>query len=405
VQALVEHAQAQATSKDSASTEELEEMRAQLKDARDELRKARLRMEEAEDLSRQFKVKLQAAENRANALEEELGATKTLLATAEAKLVEAEHALSKLRAEYAALQEAHTKLQILSEQQKAKIEKLSDELRKEQQENEKLRAEVERLQEYVRRAEQLERELKALQAKFQELEAEAEAMRQELARRNNTRTKGTQTNLTGSKLDEQAAETRKLKLMLEELQNKMKEFMQEVRRKYGAETSSIVDELGLKDLLKEETVFQRLYDDAMERVQRLEKLRSRVRKERKELWPIGGSPRAVAADVCERPEIPILQAIDENQPTEGMRRLIQEKQPLPQNATTKVRAQRDQGCGGDTPMQGGYQRPPDSPKAAPFIMKTSTSLPSLSKAPPNLAMVQLNLEGAGRSAPKRRHLF
>jgi len=345
-------------------------------------------------------VKLQTAESRANALEQELDATKAHLATAQAKLLEAEAALSQLRDEHVALQVAYSKLQELSEEQKSTIKQLGEELQKERQENNKLRAEVERLQEYVRRAEQLERELKALRTKFQELEVEAETMRQELARRNNTRTKGTQTNLTGSRIDEQVAEIRKLKLMLEELQNKMKELMQEVRRTYGADSSSIIEELGLKELLKEETVFQRLYDDAMERVHRLERLRARVRKERKELWPVGGSPRAVSADVCERPEVPIFQAIDANQPTEGMKRLIEESHSMQRAA----RPHRDQGCGGDTPMQG-YQRPLEPQQASPFILKSSTSLPSLSKAPQNLAMIDLSLDGATRGVSKRKHFF
>merc|ERR1719253_963009 len=108
-------------------------------------------------------------------------------------------------------------------------------------------------------------------------------MREELARRNNTRTSGTQTTLTGSKLDEQAAEKSKMKLMLEELQTKLKELMTAYRRKFGDAATKIADGLGLKELLKEETVFQRLYDDAMDRVDRLEKLRTKVKKERQGL--------------------------------------------------------------------------------------------------------------------------
>merc|ERR1711968_147171 len=105
-------------------------------------------------------------------------------------------------------------------------------------------------------------------------------MREELARRNNTRTAGTQTTLTSSKLDEQNNERRKLKLMLEELQTKLKELMTEYRRKFGDAATKIADGLGLRELLKEETVFQRLYDDALDRVHRLEQLRAKVRQER-----------------------------------------------------------------------------------------------------------------------------
>merc|ERR1719158_2176019 len=116
-------------------------------------------------------------------------------------------------------------------------------------------------------------------------------MRAELARRNNTKTKGTQTSLTRTKLDEQADEARKMKLMLEELQTKLKELMTAYRRKFGDDATKIANDLGLKELLKEETVFQRLYDDALDRVHRLEQLRAKVRKEKRELWPSPGSPR------------------------------------------------------------------------------------------------------------------
>merc|ERR1712100_633942 len=97
---------------------------------------------------------------------------------------------------------------------------------------------------------------------------------------NNTRTCGTQTTLTSTKLDELSNERRKLKLMLEELQTKLKELMTEYRRKFGDAATKVADGLGLKELLKEETVFQRLYDDALDRVHRLEKLRQKVRMEK-----------------------------------------------------------------------------------------------------------------------------
>merc|ERR1719199_754205 len=86
IQALVQHAHAQANPAESASMEELKEARAQLEDARVELRKARVRMEEAEELSRKFEIRLQAAEDRAQMFEQELIQTKSLLATSEAKL-------------------------------------------------------------------------------------------------------------------------------------------------------------------------------------------------------------------------------------------------------------------------------------------------------------------------------
>jgi DNA repair exonuclease SbcCD ATPase subunit len=400
VQALEQHAHAQANPADTASMEELRETRAELEDARIELRKARLRMEEAEDLSRQFEVRLKASEDRAHALEQELTETKALLARSEAKLAEAEHALVELRAEHLALQTAHKQLQVLSVQQKAEIVRLGCELAKEREANEFLRKEVERLQEFVRRAQQLENELKVLQTRFDELEAEADAMREELARRNNTRTKGTQTTMTGSKLDEKSAETRKLKLMLEELQTKMKELMQECRRKYG-DISSIVESLGLKELLKEETVFQRLYDDAVERVHRLEKLRSRIRKERRELWPNPGSPRAMAAETCAAsPEIPVVQAVEDHQPSVCVQNLLEER-TASNLASKSVKPRCDQGCGEGFLGEDVWSRSAGTQKVCDSgsVLKSSTSLPSLPKAmQSNVALVNLNIGCARRGS-------
>lgn len=390
VQALVQHAHAQANPAESASMEELKELRAQLEDARVELRKARVRMEEAEEVSRKFESLLRVAEDRAQKFEQELGETK-------AKLAETEESLSRLQSEHAALMEAHAKLKELSAQQQATIERQSRELEYERRVNAELRAEVERLQEFVRRAEQLERQLKDLQKRFDELEVEANVMREELARRNNTRTMGTQTTLTGRKLDEQSAETRKMKLMLEELQTKLKELMTEYRRKFGDAATKIADGLGLRELLKEETVFQRLYDDALDRVHRLEQLRAKVRKERVRL---GG-------DVAQPPEMSILEAVEEQQPTPGMQGLVQDstrncvQQPASHASMWATQTQRhDQGCGDDAITEDVWKR---LDKPAPVIKKTS-SLPSLMKPEQHVNLLTLNL-GNGRRSSKKREFF
>lgn len=393
VQALVAHAQAQAgPAVDTASAEELKELKAQLEDVRGDLRKARMRAEDAEDKNTKFEALLMAAETRARMFEEELAKTKTLLATCEVKLASAEEALAKLRAEHAALLEAHAKLKEVSAKQKLEIERQSKEIERERKANEKLRAEVERLQEYVRRAEQLEKELKALQVRFDALEAEANTMREELARRNNTCTAGTQTALTGPKLDELSNERRKLKLMLEELQTKLKELMTAYRRKFGDDASKIANDLGLKELLKEETVFQRLYDDALERVHRLEQLRLKVKQERKG----GGYPA----------EPDIMQAVEENQPSAAMQQLIQNKMvdsdsPLRADVSLwATRPQRhDQACGDDAIAKDVYQRLQKTPTP---MMNKSTSLPSIQK--PEQHVINLSM-GQVRRGSKRREFF
>merc|ERR1712019_11199 len=95
-----------------------------------------------------------------------------------------------------------------------------------------------------KRANRLEKELQDLTERFQKLEEEAEEMRKELARRNNTRTVGCQTNLTGDKIDGQAKEMKRLRVMLEELQTKMKELVSRCRAKFGAEVKDIAEYLG-----------------------------------------------------------------------------------------------------------------------------------------------------------------
>jgi chromosome segregation ATPase len=403
VQALVQHAEAKANPGESASMEELKEAKAQLEDARVELRKARIRMQEAEEVARKFEARLQVAEARTKMFEQELAQTKTVLASTEQKLQEAECALGALRAEHAKLQETCT-------QQKEQIERQGRELAYEKSCKEKLQKEVERLQVFVARAEQLERDLKALQVKYDELQTEAKTMREELARRNNTRTSGTQTTLTGSKLDEQAAEKSKMKLMLEELQTKLKELMTAYRRKFGDAATKIADGLGLKELLKEETVFQRLYDDAMDRVDRLEKLRTKVKKERQGLsqYSERGSPRGFASELGENPELSVLEAVEEHQPTPGMRQLLEDKEAAcsrqrsmftsPLQYEQGYPSQRyDQSCGSDS--RAVWKRL-EKISQSPVKMNSSTSLPSLSKPEHQMSVLTLNLNG-GRKGSKK----
>jgi len=316
LEALTKHADAMSKNTEGADMAVVKELREELEEARAEVRKARIRADDAEDRARK---------------------ADSLVALAEAKAREAQQALAELQQREAALRAEHETLKEKSAQQQAEIERqqvellqqrseierqrceierqreeierqqaeiqrVTEELELEREANATLRAEVARLkdciEEYVKRVQKLEGDLQELQARYDTLEEEANAMREELARRNNCKTKGTQTNVTGQKMDEQTAEVKRLKLMLEEMQMKMKELMDKCRRKFGNEVSQIAEDMGLKELMKEETVFQRLYDDAMDRVERLEKLRLRVKTERNQMWPAGAaqSPRSVAKD-------------------------------------------------------------------------------------------------------------
>jgi len=104
--------------------------------------------------------------------------------------------------------------------QRTEIDRLSSELEAERGANFALRAKVQLANQRVRESltlqDRLQEDLDQLQASYVALEAEAKEMREELRRCNNTRTHGTQTTLTGQKLDEQSAEVKKLKVMPEE---------------------------------------------------------------------------------------------------------------------------------------------------------------------------------------------
>merc|ERR1712048_199875 len=151
----------------------------------------------------------------------------------------------------------------------------------------------------------------------------------------------------GDKIEGQAKEMKRLKVMLEELQTKMKELVSRCRAKFGAEVKDIAEDLGLKDALKENTVFERLYDDAIDRVQRLEKLREKVKAERKTLYHDGeASPRAAAAALSklietapQEPQGSVLEAV-ENSPLTGLQSLVKHDDsrpiPGPQRKTTHL---------------------------------------------------------------------
>eukprot|EP00929_Paragymnodinium_shiwhaense_P001804 TRINITY_DN102012_c0_g1_i1.p1 TRINITY_DN102012_c0_g1~~TRINITY_DN102012_c0_g1_i1.p1 ORF type:complete len:714 (-),score=258.11 TRINITY_DN102012_c0_g1_i1:294-2435(-) len=316
----------------AADPEELKELQAALAQAKEDLKGTKKRLLEAEERERGWEGRLAAAEAKAaeaqqkvkEALEREaalLKANEELQKAIdkqkeELKKKEAEIEQQKLELERQRLELQEQRLQLMKQQEeiqrqaeeiqrqaaeiekgKAEVQRLEAEVEKERGANEELRTQVARLQErvreYMRKTEELEKKLAELQAEFEaevakhkaqyaELEKETNKLREELARRNNTKTRGTQTELTGEKMAKREDETKRLKVMLEELQMKMKELMDKCRKKVGGhEMSEICEALGLKEMVKEDTVFQRLYDDALERVQRLEKLRDRIRSEKR----------------------------------------------------------------------------------------------------------------------------
>jgi len=167
---------------------------------------------------------------------------------------------------------------------------------------------------------------------LQEERNSAEAAADRLERRQQpsaqTNTIATQTKLLGSHIEHEAADRTRLKVMLEELQLKVRELVRRSGRK-GVEIDAVAEELGLGEVLSRRTVFERLYSDAIDRVDRLEKLRKTVEDERAAL--VACLPPEAAAFMEDRlkkffspqGEISVWSAV-ESSPMSGLRRLAKQ---------------------------------------------------------------------------------
>jgi len=106
-----------------------------------------------------------------------------------------------------------------------------------------------------------------------------------------------QTMISGSQVDGWEAENQRLKLALEELQMKVKDLVNKCKQKGIEGVESIAMEMGLKQILRTRACFERLYQDAFRRIDRLEELRRRVRAERAQLL------KAVMQDAIGEPSV------------------------------------------------------------------------------------------------------
>jgi len=86
-------------------------------------------------------------------------------------------------------------------------------------------------------------------------------------------------------------ENKRLRLMLEELRAKLADLMEECKKQgLEATVAKIADVVGLSKVLQIHCVFERLYQDAMDRIGRLEALRQRYRASRDDLIAAGIAP-------------------------------------------------------------------------------------------------------------------
>lgn len=177
----------------------------------------------------------------------------------------------------------------------------------------------------------------------------------ELERKSRMRSVEVQTNLTGPQLDEKGAENKKLRVMLEELQLKLKELITRCHTNgVGAVVEVIAANLGLGEVLKRRTVFERLYKDAMDRIVRLEELRERVDRERTELKVYAPEAFAAVQDfIPETPLEPSVLDMVEQSPLRGLAKLATMARP----AEAPPRA--------EVPLEPSRPRAPYRPPEAP----------------------------------------
>jgi len=115
---------------------------------------------------------------------------------------------------------------------------------------------------------------------FKRLQVEYEEMAERSCKRcNEVRSCETQTDDIGSLLDE----NKRLKMMLEELQMKLKELLQKCKNRGIKGVDEVIEEIGLKEVVKRRTVFDRLFEDADKRARRIEALRAKVRAQREKV--------------------------------------------------------------------------------------------------------------------------
>lgn len=245
-----------------------------------------------EALKQQADLMAEAEEARAN------------LRAAEARLEEAEKAQEEVLALRAACEESDAKAAALMEELQSERQasaELREEIKKEQEAAEKrnqaqkqaqadaaanlaaARRKAEELQAKHAKLEATHRDLEAKAARLEEEAAGLRAELEELRRRGaNTISQGAQTVLRSTEVDTMEAENKRLKVALEELRAKLGEMMNECKKKgISTEQMDVITEIvGLKPLIQAKSVFEKLYEDALQRVDRLEKLRQRYAAER-----------------------------------------------------------------------------------------------------------------------------
>ncbi|CAJ1462337.1 unnamed protein product [Effrenium voratum] len=329
VQARLEHAETES----SLLKKELEEVRSALSEtakAYEELREQEPvwheSIDELRDLSEHQKAEiaqqrvhvehLVAAVERREAEIEELSAAKDRLeergAQLEAQLGASDAELSEARQEAQRGQAEAAQLRRSLAEQQRQAQAVAEALRVECVEQQVAKEELrDALQRQTEQQTLLQQSLDVLQARHEALALEAAELQEELRRRNATQTQESQTEICGPDLQQEQGEASQLRVVMEELQMRVRDMIERYRQRFGSEAKEMAADLGMDELLREQTAFQRLYDDGLLRVNRLEQLREKVRRERNKL--------GLTAD---RDEVSVLAAVEKSD-LRGLRQMLQ----------------------------------------------------------------------------------
>eukprot|EP00747_Dinoflagellata_sp_TGD_P006852 gnl/TRDRNA2_/TRDRNA2_116490_c0_seq1.p1 gnl/TRDRNA2_/TRDRNA2_116490_c0~~gnl/TRDRNA2_/TRDRNA2_116490_c0_seq1.p1 ORF type:complete len:685 (+),score=166.93 gnl/TRDRNA2_/TRDRNA2_116490_c0_seq1:186-2240(+) len=253
-------------------------VQALLKDTEDAKRSAELRASQAEAKLQTVEDRVRAAEERARAAEENARAADERAAKVEASAKGAEQ---RAREAEAAAQDAVSRVRSAEARAKSATDR-ADALEKELSDlREKLKAEKTQVEEEKRRSAQLKQELEERPPQVQAMVTEA------VQTVNSSETDVCNDQELKEKLRAAEDENRRLRLLLEELQAKLREFEAAAKEAgIGDQVGNILRGVGLGAAIESTSVWDRLYQDAFARIGRIEELRLKYRKlTHKEMFP------------------------------------------------------------------------------------------------------------------------
>jgi len=223
------------------------------------------------------------------------------------KITELEEEIVNKEAEKRALE---TQLRVVTEkisQLEKSLEEAESKLAEGDEERERLLQEVERIQAEVNKclkciaeleeaARQFEAKIKVAQAEItrlekqvkeiedvvareraraEEAEAKAAELQAELDRRNNTKTRISQTTLTGERIDETEQQIEQLNATIRDWEQKYTQLVERLEEQgLGEQVEQLSKQLGFQKLYKVRGIFERLYEDSFKKAERMDRLRT-----------------------------------------------------------------------------------------------------------------------------------